>query len=80
MFRLVPHASTPTNPVPVVKRQFVWHPKQWKSCSVSCNRGVQVRMVRCIDKATRKSKRADRCKELSKPSQRRVCNERPCPR
>uniref|UniRef100_A0A803TLW5 ADAM metallopeptidase with thrombospondin type 1 motif 20 n=1 Tax=Anolis carolinensis TaxID=28377 RepID=A0A803TLW5_ANOCA len=55
-----------------------WHRGPWKSCSVSCGKGLKNREVYCIDNFQTKLGE-DECKHLKKPRTHKECRSARCP-
>lgn len=57
-----------------------WQASKWKSCSVSCGSGIQLRDVTCVDPASRKALANEKCPIQQKPDTVYPCNNQPCER
>ncbi|XP_014726621.1 PREDICTED: A disintegrin and metalloproteinase with thrombospondin motifs 20 [Sturnus vulgaris] len=55
-----------------------WHRGPWKSCSVSCGKGLKFRDVHCINSFQAKIEE-DNCKHLKKPRTYKICRAGRCP-
>ncbi|XP_075456208.1 A disintegrin and metalloproteinase with thrombospondin motifs 20 [Ascaphus truei] len=55
-----------------------WHPGPWKSCSVTCGKGVKHRDVRCVSKSHTKMDE-ENCKHLQTPRVQKICRAPRCP-
>ncbi|MEE6480837.1 hypothetical protein FKM82_012679 [Ascaphus truei] len=55
-----------------------WHPGPWKSCSVTCGKGVKHRDVRCVSKGHTKMDE-ENCKHLQTPRVQKICRAPRCP-
>ncbi|KAG8577664.1 hypothetical protein GDO81_010252, partial [Engystomops pustulosus] len=54
-----------------------WHPGPWKSCSVTCGKGIKLRELHCISKG-RQVDNSD-CNHLRKPRMEKICRAGRCP-
>lgn len=73
--KLPPIALRPCNPQPCLE----WMVGRWGECSVSCDGGVQQRMVQCVIVATRQQGgNGTRCGTLPRPETIRACGTHAC--
>ncbi|XP_053319477.1 A disintegrin and metalloproteinase with thrombospondin motifs 20 [Spea bombifrons] len=55
-----------------------WHLGPWKSCSVTCGKGVKYRTVSCVTKGQQVVV-DEKCKHLRKPRTEKICRNGRCP-
>ncbi|KAM4676040.1 A disintegrin and metalloproteinase with thrombospondin motifs 20 [Discoglossus pictus] len=55
-----------------------WHPGPWKSCSVTCGKGLKDRDVHCVTQEQQKVDEKN-CEHLRKPRVQKVCRAGRCP-
>ncbi|XP_078710941.1 A disintegrin and metalloproteinase with thrombospondin motifs 7-like [Lampetra fluviatilis] len=73
--KLPPIALRPCNPQPCLE----WMVGRWGECSVSCDGGVQQRMVQCVIVATQQQGgNGTRCGTLPRPETIRACGTHAC--
>lgn len=61
---------------PVAEQPF-WYSSPWSHCSVTCDAGIQTRLVHCMDAQTQGL--ASGCPAETKPLSRRRCRNTSCP-
>ncbi|XP_068993678.1 ADAMTS-like protein 4 isoform X2 [Neodiprion pinetum] len=55
-----------------------WFASDWSECTRTCGRGMQQRVVKCLESDGRPAQPGRECPEADRPVSRLICNEHPC--
>ena len=58
--------------------RFIWQPKSWSQCSVSCGSGLETRTISCVSEETQLAVREELCDTMLRPPIVRNCLSDDC--